>query len=99
MVKILQVNFDYKSTWYQIEKSTTKAIAFVDKIDYYMLQRQIIKALLEQIDVEYPIYMKYAITSFDSIAWMWISVIVTMKRTAPTQSSCIIITKLLRSCI
>jgi hypothetical protein len=41
----------------------------VDKIDYMLQRRQIvIKALGKQIDIEYPIYTKYAITSFDYIA-------------------------------
>ena len=39
---------DHKYTSYWIEKSTTKAIALVDKIDH-MLQRQI-KALCKQIE-------------------------------------------------
>ena len=67
-VKMLWFNFDYKSTSYWIEKSTTKAISLVDKIGN-MLQRQIVvKALGKQIDIEYPAYTKYdAGTSFQSI--------------------------------
>ncbi|MFL6402018.1 MAG: hypothetical protein ACJ71M_00860 [Nitrososphaeraceae archaeon] len=38
-----------------IEKSTTKAIALVDKMDN-MLQRQIVKALGKQLDIEDPAY-------------------------------------------
>jgi hypothetical protein len=36
-------------------KSTTNAIAFVEKIDYMLQQRQIVivKALCKQIDIEY----------------------------------------------
>jgi hypothetical protein len=101
MTKILQVNFDYKSTYYRIEKPTTKAIAFVDKI-YYMLQRQIVKALLEQIATEDPAYTKYAGTSFQSIVWTLIFDIVTIKRNAAVlqryeNNHCITTTKLLRS--
>ena len=46
----------------------TKAIAHVDKkIDYYMVQRQIVKALGRYIDIEDPIYTKYArVQSFHS---------------------------------
>jgi hypothetical protein len=52
--------FEYKSTQYWIEKSTTKAIALVvKKIDYMLLQRrQIVKAVCNQIDIEDPVYAK-----------------------------------------
>jgi hypothetical protein len=70
-------------------------------------QRQIVvKALGKQIDIEDPAYRKHAGTSFHSITWMFISVIVTIYRTIALQSdqsssSCRVImtTKLLRSCI
>ena len=74
----------YKYTSYQIEKCTTKAIAFVEKIGY-MLQRQIVKGLGKQIDIEDPAYRKYAGTSFQSIVWMLIFDIVTIKRNAAVQ--------------
>jgi hypothetical protein len=66
-----------------IEKSATKAIALVDnKIDCYLLQqRQIIKALGTQIDIEYLLCTTYAAVSFQSIAWIIISVIVTINWT------------------
>jgi hypothetical protein len=94
-----KVNFDYKSTQYPIEKSTTKATAFVEIIDN-MLQRQIIKALGNQIDIEHLVCTNYAITYFHSIVWMFIAVIVTIYRTVPIEryqgssSDRIIITKL-----
>jgi hypothetical protein len=46
-----------------------------------LLQREIVKALGKQIDIEYPICMKYAITSFHYLDWMLISVNVTIYRT------------------
>jgi hypothetical protein len=60
---------------------TTKAIAFVDDMDN-MLQRQIvIQALGNKIDIEDSLLcMKYASTSFQSIVWMLIFDIVTIKR-------------------
>ncbi len=70
-----------------------------------MLQRQIvIKALGQQIDIEDPAYTKYAGTSFQSIVWMLIFDIVTIKRnTAVLQryenNHCITTTKLLKRCI
>jgi hypothetical protein len=68
------------------------------------MQRQIIKALGNQIDIEYPAYRKYAGTSFQSIVWMLIFDIVTIKRNAAVQqryenNHCITTTKLLRSSI
>jgi hypothetical protein len=70
-----------------------------------MLKRQIIvKALGKQIDIEDPAYTKYdAGTSFQSIVWMLIFDIVTIKRNAAVlqryeNNRCIAITKL-RSCI
>jgi hypothetical protein len=47
-----------------------------------MLQRQILKNLGNQIDIQYPICAKYTITSFHSIDWLLISVNVTIYRTA-----------------
>ena len=95
----------YKYTEYWIERSTTKAIALVvDKIEY-MLQRQIvIQVLGNQIDTEDPLCMKYASTSFQSIVWMLIFDIVTIKRNAAVHqryeyNHYIITTKLLRICI
>jgi hypothetical protein len=69
-----------------------------------MLQRrQIVKALGKQVDIEYLIYMIYAIKSFHSIDWMFISVIVTINRTDTLpqgfQSSHFISTAKLRSSI
>jgi hypothetical protein len=69
-----------------------------------MLQRQIVKGLGNQIDIEVPAYTKYAGTSFQSIVWMLIFDIVTIKRDAAVQqryenNHCITTTKLLRSCI
>jgi hypothetical protein len=95
----------YKYTSYRIEKSTTKAIAFVEKIGYMLQQRQIVKGLGKQIDIEDPAYRKYAGTSFQSIVWMLIFDIVTIKRNAAVlqryvNNHCImLITKLLRSYI
>jgi hypothetical protein len=63
-----------------------------------MLQRQIvIKTLGTRIGVEDLVCIKYAGTSFHSIAWMLISVNVTIYRTVPIQrcpgsSHCIMIT-------
>jgi hypothetical protein len=69
-------------------------------------QRQIaVKGLDNQIeDTEDPAYTKYAIINFHSIAWMLISVIVTIKRNAAVlqryeNNHCITTTKLLRRCI
>jgi hypothetical protein len=46
-------------------------------------RRQIVKALGNQIDIEDPAYTKYAITDFHLIAWILISVNVTIYRTVP----------------
>ncbi len=46
-----------------------------------MLQRQIVKELGNQIDTKDPLYTKYAITGFQSIVWILISVNVTIYRT------------------
>jgi hypothetical protein len=46
-----------------------------------MLQGQIVKDLGNQIDIEGPDGMKYAITSFHYLDWMLISVNVTIYRT------------------
>jgi hypothetical protein len=80
-----EVNFNYRSTSYLIEKSTTKAIAFVDNEIDYMLQRQIIKALDKQIEIECIVCAKCVNRSFHYISWMIISVIVTNNRTVPLQ--------------
>jgi hypothetical protein len=49
-----------------------------------MLQRrQIVKAVDNRIDIEDPEDKKYAITTLHSIAWMFISIIVTIYRTVP----------------
>jgi hypothetical protein len=50
------------------------------------MQRQIIKTLGKQIDIEDPAYRKYAITDFDSILWMFIAVIVTIYRNTAASS-------------
>ena len=42
------------------------------------MQRQIVKALGQQIDIEDPAYTKYAGTSFQSNVWMLIFDIVTI---------------------
>jgi hypothetical protein len=72
-----------------------KSYAFVvKKIDYTLQQRQIVKGIGKQIGIEDPAYMKYTIVSFLSIAWMLISVIVTINRTALRHRSHIATTKL-----
>ena len=72
---------DYKFTWYQTEKFTTKAIALVDKkIDNMLQQRQIVNGLGKQI--EDALYIKYTIRCFHYIDWMFISVNVTIYRNA-----------------
>jgi hypothetical protein len=67
------------------------------------MQRQIVKGLGNQIDIEYPAYTKYAGTSFQSIVWMLIFDIVTIKRNAAVEryenNHCIATTRLLRSCM
>jgi hypothetical protein len=69
-----------------------------------MLQRQIIKGLGKQIDIEDPTYTKYAGTSFQSIVWMLVFDIVTINRNAAVlqryeNNRCITTTKLLGRCI
>jgi hypothetical protein len=70
-----------------------------------MLQTQIVKGLGKQIDIEDPAYTKYACTSFQSMVWMLIFDIVTIKRNATVlqryeNNHCIMLTtKLLRRCI
>jgi hypothetical protein len=70
-----------------------------------MLQRQIVvKGLPKQIDIEYPAYRKYAGKSFQSIVWILIFDIVTIKWNSVVlkgyeNDHCITITKLLRSSI
>ena len=68
-------------------------MALVDnKIDYMILQRrQIVKALVNQVNVEDPLCTKYASTSFHSIDWMIISVNVTVYRTILLQSMKVIV--------
>jgi hypothetical protein len=68
------------------------------------MQRQIVKGLGNQIDIEDPAYTKYAGTSFQSIVWMLIFDIVTIKRNAAIvqryeNNHCITTTTLLRSYI
>ena len=76
----------------------------MEKIDN-MLQRQIIvETLGKQIDIEDPAYTKYAGTTFQSIVWILIFDIVTIKRNAAVlqryeNNHCITTTKLLRACI
>ena len=69
--------FDYISTEYWAEKSTTKDIALVDKKNrlHIVQERQIVKAVGKQIDIKYLLCVKYAITSFQYTAWLLISVI------------------------
>ena len=67
-------------------------------------QRQIVKGLGNQIDIEDPAYTKYAGTSFQFIAWMLRFDIVTIKRNFAVlqgyeNNHCIIAPKLLRRCI
>jgi hypothetical protein len=70
-----------------------------------MLQRLIVvKGLGKQIDIEDPAYPNYAGTTFQSIVWLLIFDIVTIKRNAAVlqryeNNHCIITTKLLRGCI
>ena len=70
-----------------------------------MLQRQIVvKDLGKQIDIEYPAYTKYAGTSFQSIIWILIFDIVTIKRNAAVlqryeNNHCITTIKLLWRCM
>jgi hypothetical protein len=72
-----------------------------------MLQRSqiVVKAIGKQMDIKDPAYTKYdAGTSFQSIVWMLIFDIVTIKRNAAVlqryeNNHCIITTKLLRRCI
>ena len=68
------------------------------------MQRQIVKALGQQIDIEDPAYTKYAGTSFQSNVWMLIFDIVTIYRNAAIlqryeNNHCITTTKLLRRCM
>jgi FUN14 family len=63
----------------------------------------VIKALGKQMDIEDPLCMKYADTSFQSIVWMLIFDIVTIKRNAAVlqryeNNHCITTTKLLWRC-
>ena len=52
-------------------------------MDNMLQERQIVaKALGKQIDIEDPGYTKFAGTSFQSIVWMLIFDIVTIKRNA-----------------
>ena len=74
------------------------------KIGYMLQQRQIVKGLGKQIDIEDPAYRIYAGTRFQFIAWMLIFDIVTIKRNAAVlqryeNNHCIIAAKLLRRCI
>ena len=69
-------------------------------------QRQIVvKSSCKQIEIEDPAYTKYdANTSFQSIVWMWIFDIVTIKRNVAVlpryeNNHFITTTKLLRRCV
>ena len=69
-----------------------------------MLQIQLVNVLGKQFDIEDPAYRNYAGTSFQSIVWMLIFDIVTIKRNATVleryeNNRCITTTKLLRSSI
>jgi hypothetical protein len=69
-----------------------------------MLQIQLVNALGKHIDIEDPVYRKYAGASFQSMSWMLIFVNVTIKRNAAVlqryeNDRCITTTKLLRRCI
>jgi hypothetical protein len=71
-----------------------------------MLQRSqiVVKVLCKQIDIKDPAYTKYAGTSFQSIVWMLIFDIVTIKRNAAVlqryeNNHCRTTTKLLRRSI
>jgi hypothetical protein len=65
-------------------------------------QRQIIKAFVWQVNTEYLRRIKYAITDFHSIVWVFISVNVTIYRTIALsesyENSHYIMTTKLRSC-
>ncbi|HKG29924.1 MAG TPA: hypothetical protein VKA91_01530 [Nitrososphaeraceae archaeon] len=53
-----------------------------------MLQRQIVvKAFGNQIDIEDPVYRKYAIVDFHLIVWMFVAVSVTIYRNAAATAS------------
>ena len=83
-----------------MEKSTTKAISLINKINNMLLQRQIVIASAKQI--EYIVCAKDAITDFHSIVWIFIAVIVTIYKNAARQryeTSLSIITSKLGSCI
>jgi hypothetical protein len=67
----------------------------VEKIDNMLQLRQIVKSRGK--DIEDPVCVKYAIASFHSIAWIIISVNVTIYRTVPIQryqstNHCILLT-------
>jgi hypothetical protein len=70
-----------------------------------MIQRQIVvKGLPKQIDIEYPAYTNYTDTTFQSIVWLLIFDLVTIKRNAAVlqryeNNHCIATTKLLRRCM
>ena len=55
------------------------------KIDYMLQQRQIVKTLGKQIDVEDPRRRKYAIIYFHSLTWMFIFVDDTIYRNVSHQ--------------
>ena len=67
-------------------------------------RRQILKDLGSLIDIEDLAYTKYVSTSFQSIVWMLIFDIITIKRNAAVlqryeNNRCITTRKFLRSCI
>jgi hypothetical protein len=69
-----------------------------------MLQRQIVVKAFGTLDIENLERIKYAGTSFHSISWILISIIVTINRNVIVlqtyeNNHCITTTKLLRRCI
>jgi hypothetical protein len=101
-VEDYEISISHNRSWFMLEGWR---LTFVEIIDY-MLQRSqiVVKGLGRQIDIEDPASTKYANTSFQSIVWMLIFDIVTMKRNAAVlqryeNNHCITTTKLLRSCI
>ena len=78
-------------------------MALVEKIDNMLQQRQIVvKALGTRIGIEDLVYIKYAGTSFHSIALIFICLNVTIYRNVSYQryeTRFCIITSKLRSCI
>ena len=68
------------------------------------MQRQNVKGLVNQIDIENLERIKYADTSFHSISWILISIVVTINRNVIVlhtyeNNHCITTTKLLGRCM